>query len=911
MEIDFPRPGAGPETFARALRAADWNAFEPQRDLPPLREALAELERVHGVTEAHRITTGHVRKRALLRHPDVHRVEITAQALSPSGRYLAVGDFGGDDYEAGATLQIWEVSTGRCVNVIDGIVGGIGWPGYDEVLEWSADETRLAVVYMASNVGVWDPFGDDHEPMATVRLTYSGRPDPFAFAPGGERAYVFDESSDVGASIVELPGGVIGPLPVPDKEEYDEEAEHDEDDEEEDEEEDEGFFLLHPVWSRNGTRVYGNLHDGRVCSIDVASGRVSWLAEADWMSRWPSAEWSRDERLLAYHRDGSLVIADALTGRPVAEIPGYCDESYLSLFMAWGPRLAVVVPASRDADAPRVGIVDPTGEHRYDLDVAVRQPDPYLDARTWAWEPDGARAACLTVEDRIEIWSLGDELGERLHAFDAPEGVAGVLWGADGVLVALGQKVLRFLRADSGEVIGDFTLLRQPSAPRPLVLEGEDFGEDMNREPNPTFALDEETWAVAFPIGVVIAPPDREDDLGATLAWAVDRRFAWPVHWGGLDIVPDASAAAERVPEPLREYLEAFRGRTMPAHGPQAWPPPNTATVDDLFQAFLEAVVECDDQNPWPGKALHEAALIRARRGEPDGARRLIEVCPEDRRAYLAAETAMILAGAGLPDAARSLFSDHEAACESLGQETLWDAMMRGSRARALGAVGGACAALGEQERADLWFDRARAAIRAEGGAWEHRLPVVWAQMECGRDAEARALLDEGTGDPGDRAGVPFLGYVLRQGRADLAEAILRSANGWFHSDSVARLLAEHGQPRLLREWADRENLWVEDDLPVGERNAAGGRPDRPGDDDVQRLGRAYEEITHMPPATRQGPTADLIRRAAECRHLSAVLDLLPAVPMPSYGGISGDDRPYVAFSALRIATTGMDAEIW
>ncbi|MDX3230826.1 hypothetical protein [Streptomyces sp. ME19-01-6] len=906
MEIDFPGPGAGPPAFARALRAADWNAFEPERDLPPLRSALAEWERVHGVTEAHRIATEHVRKRALLRHPDVHRVGITAQALSPSGRYLAVGDFGGEDYEAGATLQIWEVPTGRCVNVIDRIVGGIGWPGYDEMLEWSADETRLAVEYQASNVGVWDPFGADTEPIATVRLTCNGRPDPFALSPDGLRAYVMDETSETYGSIVEFSSLETTTVPAVNDEEEEEEEE------DEDEEEDESFVLDRPVWSRDGTRVYGNLHDGRVCSIDVASGQVSWLTEADRISRWPSAEWSRDERLVAYHRGGALVIADALTGRPVAETPGYRDESYLSLFMSWGPRLAVVVPASSHADTPRVGIVDPTGEHRYDLDVAVREPAPDLDARTWAWEPDGDRAACLTVGDRIEIWSLGEERGERLHAFAAPKGAAGVLWGADGVLVALGQKILRFLRADSGEVIGDFTLLRQPPAPRPLAIEGEDWGEDMYPEPNPTFALDEETWAVAFPIGVVIAPPGREEDLGATLTWAVDRRFAWPVHWGGLDVVPDAPAAAERVPEPLREYLEPFRGRTMPASGPRGWPPPNTATVDDLFQAFLKAVAEYGNvQNPWSGEALHGAALIRARRGEPDGARWLIEACPKGRRAYLAAEAAMILAGAGLPDDARSLFSDHEAACESLGEEALWDAMMWGSRARALGAVGGACAALGEQERADRWFDRARAAIRAEGGSWEHRLPVVWAQMECGRDAQARALLDEGTGDPGHVAGVPFLGYVLRKGRADLAEAILRCANNWFGSHSVVRLLAEHGRPRLLRDWADRENLWVEDDLRVAERNAAGGRPDLPGDDDVQRLGRRYEEVARIPPAKRRGPTADLIRQAAECRHLSAVLDLLPAVPMPSHGGISSDDRPYVAFSALRIATTGVDAETW
>ncbi|GAA2444587.1 hypothetical protein GCM10010191_71600 [Actinomadura vinacea] len=892
IDIAVPDPGAGPEAFEEALRAADWSAFDPGRDLEPLRAALAGLERAHGVTAAHRYATGRILERgALLRHPDVHRVEVTAQALSPSGRYLAVGDFGGDDYEAGATLQIWEVTTGRCVNVIDGIVGGIGWPGYGETLEWSADETRLAVVYMSSNVGVWDPFGDDVEPIATVRLTYSGRPDPFALSPDGLRAYVVDEDSPTAASIVSLADGRVQrgdaePIPVQDEEDGGEEDE---------DEEGNGFVLTRPVWSRDGARLYGNLHDGQVCSIDVASGRVAWLAEGAWNSRWPSAEWSRDETVVAYHADRRLIIADALTGRPVAELTGYRDVSFQYLYMSWGARLAVVVPESGDSDRPRVGIVDRTGEHLYDLDLAVRLPAYDLDVRSWAWEPDGDRAACLTAEGRIEIWSLGRERGERLRAFDAPEKASGVLWGADGVLVALGTKALRFLRADTGEVIGDFTLLRQARAPRPLELEGEDLGEEfgysMEPEPNPTFALDDETWAVAFPPGLVIAPSGRDDELAAALAWSVDRRYAWPVHWGELEVVPDASAA-ERMADSLQdellgEFLDPFHDRTLPEPGPQAWPPPNTATVDDLFQAFLQAVVEyANDRNPWSGEVLHEAALIRARRGEPEGANRLIEACPEHRRARLAAEAALLLAGsAGLPDDARSLISRYAA---DIGR--IW-----GEPARVAAAVGGAYAALGDDERADPWFERARAALRKSECSWDHRLPVVWALLECGREDEAQALLDEGTGDPGHVVGVPFVGYALRKGRPDLAERILGPARNWFGDWRVVELLRRHGQTRLMHEWAERNNLAIQEPLGPG----------------AEALAQGYEKLARTPPAKRKSPTVGLILHAAVYGHISAILDLLPGVPMPSPGGIMSSDRPYAAFSALRIVTTGIDAETW
>ncbi|MEO3867482.1 WD40 repeat domain-containing protein [Nonomuraea sp. B12E4] len=896
-------PENGPEAFEEALRAVDWGAFVPERDLVPLRAALVDLERRHGVVGAHRYATERILERgALLRHPDVHQVELTAQALSPAGRYLAVGDFGGDDYERGATLQIWEVTTGRCVNVIDWIVGGIGWPGYGEVIQWSADESRLAVVYRSNNVGVWDPFGEDNEPVGTARLTYSGRPDPFAFAPDGEHAYVRQEA-DPGAhgAVVPLDDGAVWPhdpriKPLSDGEH--EEHEGAEDDEWYDEDEDEGeddedrFVLERVVWSRDGRRLYGNLYDGRVCSIDAESGRVIWMTEGDRNHDWPCAEWSPDERLLAFHHGGNLVIADALTGRRLSEGPGYGKVT----FMSWGARLAVVECGSR------VGVVDGTGRHRYDLDLAPRQPGYALDVRPWAWEPDGDRAACLTAEGRVEIWSLGDEGGERLASFEAPEGALGVHWGADGVLVTLGPKVLRFLRADSGEVIGDFTLLRQPLWPRPLVLGQEDFGADMYPEPNPAFALDDETWAAALLPGVVIAPPGREDDLAATLAWAVDRRFAWPVHWGELEVVPDAAAAAGRVPEPLREYLEPFLGQP-PEPGPQEWPPPDTATMEDLFRAFRETVVEygVDRANTWAGAALHVAAVIRALRGETAGALELIGTCLERRRPRVAAEVAMLLASSGLEDDARSVFAPYEAAYEGM-----W-----GESPATAGCVGAAYALLGDGERAGAWFDRAREKVRENHGDRDHALPIVRALMECRRADEARALLAEGTGAAGDDVGVPFLGYLLRKGEVDLAEELLRSDEGWFRGWKARQLLVEHGLPGLLAYWGDRHDCSVEEDLPIAERNAAHGRPAGPGGADVEALSRARAELLRTPPARRQHPTAGLALTAAECRHLSAVLALLPELPMPYRGGIASHDRPWVAYSALRVVTTGVDLDPW
>ncbi|MEV5576426.1 hypothetical protein AB0L06_40890 [Spirillospora sp. NPDC052269] len=479
------------------------------------------------------------------------------------------------------------------MNVIDEFVGGIGWPGYGWNLQWSADGTRLAVMYRSNNIGVVDPFGEEHgEPDVTVRPTYNGRPDPFAFAPDGLRAYAMDEDSDTYGSIVTFPGLETVPVPLLDQDE-----DEDEEDDEAYEEEDGAGLVLHwPTWSRDGKRIYGSNEDGRIFSIDVGS-------------------------------------------REIATVPGLRTEGYRSAFLSWGTRLAVVVPGGHGGPS-RVGIADRTGRHLYDVDVAVEEPDGELMVPAWAWAPDGDRAAFLTADKQVEIWSLGDARAERLHVLDVPESTTCLVWGADDVLVAAGPTVLHFVRVNTGEAVGDITLLRQPAAPRPLLLDEEDMGEEVWPGPNPTFALDERTWAAAFQEGFVIAPPGRERELTGTLAWTVDRRHAWPVHWGRLDVFPNARAAAEgQVHESLDEILEGFLDATEPEPDTGEWPPPGPDTLDDLFQVFLESVVEYGtDTLPWAGEALHEAALIRARRGEPDGVRALVAATPERRRPFTAAE---------------------------------------------------------------------------------------------------------------------------------------------------------------------------------------------------------------------------------------------------------------------------------
>jgi WD40 repeat protein len=532
---------ADPAELEDLLTNADWTSFVPARDLPPLRDRLTALERDLGVTPARRLATTRVRVRGTtLSRPYGHRSKISALALSSSGSHLATGDWG--DGESG-TVQVWEVTTGRCVNVLRWIDGGVGWEGYARAVQWSADGLHLGMAFRTNAVGVWDPFGESCEPRAEAQVTNGdSRPPAWALHPDGRSAYVSTATPDgqgVQGCVPPLCRGVLhwlaeyaavphehilakGPLPAAIQELCGEEL----------------LVDQPPVWSSDGNLLYvANRFEAFV--VDVRTGDPLWLTKVEWL-----AEWSPDGRYLAHVHDGLLHFRDAATGRPTCE-PLPADGDRWDLSLHWGlrgstARLAVVLSGERSTD-PGVAIFD-DGRVGHRLAV-IPAKKPEGDFATWAWAPSGDRGAVLTAAGNIEVWSLGDGEPRLLRTLGAPAGAKGVLWGADDIVVAVGEKVLRFLRAGTGETVGDYTFLRDADAELPLHP---DFVYD--HFDGRIVALDGQTWCLPVEPDMAIAPPERRADVEAHLAWIVDRRFAWPLHWGRFDIHRDAETAAAHLP---------------------------------------------------------------------------------------------------------------------------------------------------------------------------------------------------------------------------------------------------------------------------------------------------------------------------------------------------------------------------
>ncbi|GAA2398383.1 hypothetical protein GCM10010191_01380 [Actinomadura vinacea] len=510
------------------------------------RARLEALERERGVTDEHRAATARLREHgARLRHPYVNvGATFMDEALSPCGRWLATARWDMDD-DAG-TLQIWEMATGRSVNGIDGIEDGPGWPGY-ETVRWSSDGTRVAVTFNTNVVGVWDPFGERLNPFGSADVTNGKDAAPiFALRPDGSGAYIsMGSDHEVKGCVAALDQGEVfytgsghgaaGPepelLPEPIPAEFARRLNRRE------------WFFSRVHWSKDGTRLLGSDGRGWACSIDMPGGRMRWLARAD-----APVEFSPDDRRLASVTGGFLRVFDADTGERVGE-PVRRPEGSLH----WGMRGNTPVLAVVADNGGGVTLYDENGRPLHHLSIATTEHTGrgfFDEGRPWAWAPAGTHGACLTGDDRVEVWSLVGTAA-RAASFPVPEGSVAVLWGAGDVLAVLGERTLRFVRAGTGEAVGDYTFGcrddEDDENEAPAEWEGP-LHDVFEADP---FPLDGGRWcALASPAagpGAALVIGEDRGDLDSVLAWVVGRRFAWPVRWGGLDVVPDAEAAAARL----------------------------------------------------------------------------------------------------------------------------------------------------------------------------------------------------------------------------------------------------------------------------------------------------------------------------------------------------------------------------
>jgi WD40 repeat protein len=513
------------DALARLLQETDWEALNPGRDLPHLTRALRALERRDGVTDLHRAFSREVLAHApyKLQHSRVHRNRFSAVALSPCGRYLATGSESPYvNYDDGGDLAIWELVTGRAVSAVYNVDGGIGWTENGGCLKWSADGELIGGVFSTNAVGTFAPFDGRGGPLMSADLTDGWDSAPtFCLSPDGKQICVSCWGGDS-----RLPGGVVPTVEgqniwsgrghgtrwfsdkgLPADEE------------------------LSP-WKEAGWNkdtIYGHGR-GVAFAVDAQTLTLKWRCLAH-----NAAAFSPDGALLA-HNPAGLVFYDGATGLPTTQLPMIVGGTDL----LWSPvveqrRLALIVgPGNKFRADPGVHIFD-SGELVATVHDAPVRDDPhwnFLDARPFAFSPDGERCALITAGGRIAVWSLAGG-GEKLAELAADPRVSGLLWG-DGALVAFGMNLLEFWDVERGERFARQDLLPPPGLTDPVPAKRSSWQAQLPGERGylPVARGARWRWVVAHPDGTVLCDPEEAAALDEVLVFSLaGGRVGWPWRW--------------------------------------------------------------------------------------------------------------------------------------------------------------------------------------------------------------------------------------------------------------------------------------------------------------------------------------------------------------------------------------------
>ncbi len=879
-----------------------------------VRRQLLDAERAFGVSDLHINTIRILQKRgARLVHAQGHLTEIVALAVSPNGRHLATGGWVGDDYERGGMIQIWDIEMGRCVNVLDPIEGGVGWPEYPNCLSWTADNETLGVAFNTNSVGFFNPFGTSSEALHYADVTDGwSRPPAFCVLPDGKQLFVGCwQNAEVPGTLVAFKEKKASKRPSKKRTPPIIKAMAKKIPEAMREKLEDGH--LEPpkqiIASADGTRVFCINSHSRAFAITLATGELDYITKVGL-----PAAYSPDGRFLA-HTLAGLVFYDGNTGLATTNLPMHMGMNSLH----WGKRgtslrLAGVVSAENEFGAdPGVHLYD-DGTYRYSIDVKPRTPRwDDGDFKAFAWAPSGERAGVLDDEGRLFIVTLGDTVvSERV--LPMKEGLRGIWWAspegsASDFIIVANRTSLVFVDASTGEIVAEHVFMRAPGATRPLDTGVADLADSMR--PDPSFAVNEETWAAAFSEGLVIGAPEILDKLDLHLAWAMEGRTAWPVRWGGLHIVGSAAEVAKGLIKPKGVDWRKFKP-TKTRKSAMPFPPENPLGMGALYNAVVKSMEELG--RGWSGHVaenLWRACIYRARRGEIAEALAMADHIPSYPEMLCAkADLTAIAHRSGHANLLEDTFAFVAAEVESeiLPENEILYAISMFS----------AWAAKKDQSQSDAWLARAKAKLEPENNAWQYRLALVWALFEAGRENDARALFTDKAAwrrEPLCFYSIPFAMTLVRERHDDLLFEFLetwkqyRFGNiDWSLRDKLGMALAHFGHFERLVEGKERFGLVTDEErLALAKTRESTGRVlPSPSPADTAILAHDFSELQKTPRARRSGGTRVLIQKAAAMGHVGAVVALLPDLP-----GTNFNDRPQAALSALWTMTTGFDVVPW
>ena len=742
------------QALCAAIDAVDWKKA-PSEVLDALNTALFERLADSGEDGVHHhaATVLHRAGLARLATNTPHRSELTCWGLSPDGVHFATGAWVGDDYEAGGSLAVWDVDSGACINTLH-VPGGAGWPDYGGCIEWSRDGRRLGLAFDTNGVGYIDPCG---RPDGVASQTYVtdgwSRPPGWCWAPDGARVFVSCwgyRGSRLAGCIATPSAHRVDPVYMAPFGDADAEP---------------PFQPFQTMRWTEGDVVVGFNGHSEVYAIDAKTRTLIWSGQLK-----GAAALSPDgTRFL--HGQESLELLDTATGK--ARVVRLQDAAQAYFFSPDSTQVLAVGPGN-SMRLLRVDTLALVAEVPSQVDPKKHYRTPDLEKA--AWSPNGERVACLTEAGQLEVWAMGPE-PRKVSSVDAG-GAAGVFFGVNDTVIAVGRERLRFVHASDGRTIAEHGLFDFP---------GSDPAEGLLSFP------DGDQWGYVAD-GVVVA----QGDVSGLVHLSVARRHAWPLSWLGVERFENLPRAIAAKPKAFPKALQTVFGKKKKPARKKKLPFPLVDENSEQDLVDFAAKILTESSNTYAGKYLCELAIHDVMGGRFETALSRVESIPASwEAAHCLAKVAAYLARYGELDPARALVQRAEKALEDQNFQNSPEFF-----GRLAAWVGAVYALLGEECQAR--FEEAQAKVSS--GQTHTRMSVATALAFAGKWEQALALRSK-VQDPWwhDQAELVWLaGEAYRAGDRGLLERVLQVAGRptFGTLDFVMDLCIELEQPEHA--WAFR-----------------------------------------------------------------------------------------------------------
>jgi WD40 repeat protein/predicted DNA-binding WGR domain protein len=514
------------------LQSVKWETLTEEVFLK-IRTALENLEERTGIEIVHHYFTERLlASGAWLKHQFAHEEKMNSFAMSPNGEYLAVGTWVGDNYEEGGTVQIWELSTGRCVNLLKERYGGIGWPDYPYMLQWSTSGRYLGAGINTNMVAKLNPFSASASPLATACITNGwSRPATWTWQ-GAEDAFAIScwHNSEIPLGITsnkklnsyednakwmapKLSASIKTQLNGDDLEPY--------------------------KWcsaTPDGQFVYGYNGHRQVYCIDVKSKAVAWVKQIG-----KPVGFNPSGNFMVYQDSDKLILAAIRTG--IVESKVNCSISIKGIgFSADGKRYVVYNESTLLIYEGQSEIARLTLKNKL-----AKEARSASELRVVQFDPTGNKLVVLLENNKAQTWCLNTK--EILNEFDCYG--AGIYWGES--IVGLGEYGIRFYK-ETGVLIQACDKDLQAKAYNelydqqpPLRIGKKDWASKYEVAPNyPLNHNGRKAWVAVIPTGVVIGTELTVEILDQHLSYTYQNKYAWPYRWGGgADIYPTLYTAKD------------------------------------------------------------------------------------------------------------------------------------------------------------------------------------------------------------------------------------------------------------------------------------------------------------------------------------------------------------------------------